>query len=99
MSMIVLIHGPMASGKTFHSRAFAKHFGCSDIADWDCRERVPSQSAALLLLTNEHPERVVAKIRKGRPDAEIRVVHIRTARLAIGVTPVAPPLPARRAAR
>lgn len=97
--MIVLIHGPMASGKTFHSEAFAKHFGCSDIADWDCRERPLPQSDALLLLTIEHPERVVAKIRKRHPDAEIRVVHIRTARMAIGVAPVAPPLPARRPTR
>lgn len=97
--MIVLIHGPMASGKTFHSKAFAQHFGCSEIADWDCREQPLPRSKALLLLTNEHPERVVAKIRKGRPDEEIRVVHIRTARLAIGAAPVAPPLPARRASR
>jgi len=28
--MIVIIHGPMASGKTFHSKAFAEHFGCSE---------------------------------------------------------------------
>lgn len=97
--MIVLIHGPMASGKTFHSKAFAKHFGCSAVADWDCRERELPRSSALLLLTNEHPERVVGQIRKSRPDAEIRVVHIRTARLAIGVAPVAPPLPARSTAR
>ncbi|KFG91697.1 hypothetical protein BV98_000555 [Sphingobium herbicidovorans NBRC 16415] len=97
--MIVVLHGPMASGKTFHSEAFAKHFGCSAVADWDCRERELPRSNALLLLTNEHPDRVVAKIRKGRPDAEIRVVHIRTARLAIGVAPVAPPLRARRPAR
>lgn len=97
--MIVILHGPMASGKTFHSKAFARHYGCRHIADWDCRAQELPRDGNLLLLTNEHPERAVAAIRKRRPDAEIQVVHVRTARLAIGVAPVAPPLPARRAAR
>jgi hypothetical protein len=97
--VIVIIHGPMASGKTFHSKAFAKHFGCSHIADWDRHGQPLPNSNSLLVLTNDHPRRAESAIRKRNPDAKIRIISIRIARLAIGVAPIAPPLPPRRAAR
>lgn len=97
--MITIIHGPMASGKTFHKQAFAKHYGCSHVVDcWDpSLHEVPEDGR--LVLTYAFPENIKRAIQKDAPPSQVRVVDIETARRAIGVAPVAPPLPARKAAR
>jgi hypothetical protein len=47
----VIVHGPMACGKTRNAKALAEHFGLTTIIDdWDGRQRVPSVGA--LVLTN-----------------------------------------------
>ncbi|MES2157509.1 MAG: hypothetical protein V4512_06865 [Pseudomonadota bacterium] len=94
--MITIIHGPQASGKTFHKEAFAAHYGCTHIVEeWNPREHeLPDDHR--LCLTLATPEAIQKAIRLDRPEAMVRVVSIHDARSAIGVTAVAPPLPTRR---
>lgn len=96
--MITIIHGPMASGKTFHSDTFRRHYQCHAAVDLDSRwELQHLQLGGLLVLTTLSPDEAERCIRKVDRDNDIRIIDIRTARLAIGVAPEAPPLPARRA--
>jgi hypothetical protein len=83
--MITIIHGPMASGKTFHKQAFAKKFECTHIVDgWNPQtDEVPSDRR--LLLTTAEPHEIRDAIRMDRPSAQVRVIDIKTARSLIGV--------------
>ena len=95
--MMTIIHGPMASGKTFHAAAFRQHYQCHEAIDLDdIPRRHRLQMDGLLILTNLGAEQALKRLRKIEPAMEIRMVDIQTARMAIGVAPVAPPLPARR---
>ncbi|MGE6693318.1 hypothetical protein ACQKE8_12845 [Sphingobium limneticum] len=98
MSSFTVIHGPPASGKTFHSIAFRRHYGCHAAIDL---EELPKMSRdfqkdGALFLTTLAPDDAVNEIYKFMPGADYRIIDIRTARLAIGATPDVPPLPARR---
>ena len=88
--MITIIHGPMMSGKTFHREAFAKHFSCSHFVDgWEPRyHEIPADGR--LLLTTASPDEIRKAIRLDCPDAQVRVIDIKTARSLIGVAPYAP---------
>lgn len=88
--MITIIHGPMGSGKTFHKQAFAKQFGCTHIVeDWlPTIHEVPEDGR--LVLTFHSPEEIKRAIRLDRPQADIRIIDIKTARSLIGATPYPP---------
>ncbi|MCK0531746.1 hypothetical protein [Sphingobium agri] len=88
--MITIIHGPMGSGKTFHKQAFANQFGCTHIVeDWlPTIHEVPEDGR--LVLTYHSPEEIKRAIRLDRPQADIRIIDIRTARSLIGAAPSAP---------
>lgn len=88
--MITIVFGPMASGKTFHKKAFASRFGCTHIVeDWEpAIHEVPADKR--LVLTNHHPDAIKTAIRLDCPDAQVRVIDIKTARHLIGVDPYAP---------
>lgn len=88
--MITIIHGPNASGKTFHKAAFARKFGCTHIVDdWlPTVHEVPDDGR--LVLTYHSEEEIKRAIRLDRPSATIRIVDIKTARSLIGVEHYAP---------
>lgn len=51
--MIVILYGPMASGKTRRGAEFLRHFGCKKLVDpWDGNSRLHDGDLAL---TNEQP--------------------------------------------
>ncbi|SCW77334.1 hypothetical protein SAMN02927924_02788 [Sphingobium faniae] len=88
--MIVIVHGPMASGKTFHKQAFAKLFCCSHIVD-DWQPTIhETPDDGRLVLTNYAMDEIHRALRLDRPDAAIRIIDIKTARAAIGFEPYAP---------
>lgn len=78
---LVVIHGPGASGKTFHADKFKAHYGLETAADWYSPKRfaLPRAPEADLLLTQESAEVV------GRAFPEATIVHINDARRAIGL--------------
>lgn len=93
MTQFTIIHGPMASGKTFHADAFRRHYGCHaaiDLDDLDKLDRRRTQMDGLLILTNLKPDDALKRIRKVVPDADNRIIDIKSARLAIGVSSHAP---------
>lgn len=89
--MITIIHGGMASGKTFHRAAFVRKFDCSHIVDdWQPEiHEVPDDGR--LVLTNSSIGQIHRAIRLDRPLADLRVIDIETARALIGVERRAPP--------
>lgn len=94
--MITIIHGPKASGKTYHSAAFRRHYQCHAAIDLhEFCKGVKVQRQGLLILTDETPDDAEWTVRKIDPLLDIRLIDIRAARMAIGVKPVAPPLPRR----
>lgn len=88
--MIIIIHGPAATGKTRHKLAFAEYYGCTHIVDgWNPRsDEVPSDWR--LVLTNACEREIRTAIRLDCPDADIRIIDITTARQSIGLAPHAP---------
>ncbi|WHO37857.1 hypothetical protein PMI04_014950 [Sphingobium sp. AP49] len=89
--MITIIHGPMASGKTFHKRAFAQLYGATHIVDcWDAMQHEIPTEDNRLVLTYSHPDEIQRAIRLDAPTVQVRVVDIKTARHHIGVAPYAP---------
>lgn len=95
--MITIIHGPQASGKTFHKQAFAAHYGCTHIVEeWNPNEHeLPDDGR--LCLTLACPEDIAKAIRLDRPEVHVRVVSIYSARVAIGVPEFGPSLSERLA--
>ncbi|MEA3541970.1 MAG: hypothetical protein U9R77_07610 [Pseudomonadota bacterium] len=92
--MITIIYGPRASGKTHHSAAFRRRYQCHAAIDLhDFCKGVEIQRSGLLILTDEAPETAELIVRRLDPLTDIRLIPIRTARIAIGEQPVAPPLP------
>ncbi len=94
--MITVIFGPMATGKTFHSKAFAVHYRCSRVLDsvWVFRGRLvvhggkPIGDGDLLLTTMS-----VEEIRKAvLPETyrSMRFIPITDARRAIGAPEFGP---------
>lgn len=52
-SVIVIIHGPQASGKTTHARQLMRHYGCVRVIDdWDGKRKLRPKTLAL---TTESP--------------------------------------------
>jgi len=97
---IVVIHGPMRTGKTFHAKAFAAHFGCDRIIEIDFEQhRTAEIGPGALILTNEWPRRVDRRRRDLVAEhlAGAQVFSIEQAREMIGVGPVSdiPPVTAR----
>lgn len=93
MITFTIIHGPMMSGKTFHSTAFRRHYGCHAAIDLEQLEKLDrrrTQLDGLLILTNLHQDDALKRIRKIVPEADDRIIDIRTARLAIGVAEFSP---------
>mgnify|MGYP003640550361 CR=1 FL=1 len=98
---IIVIHGPMATGKTHHKEAFAKHYGCTAIVDnWFVRDHEFPEDGRLVLTTS-HPAEIAVQFAEdevfrllkspdGAPEPELRIIDITTARSAIGVAPHAP---------
>lgn len=88
--MITIIHGPMRSGKTFHKAAFARAYGATHVVDcWDARQHeIPADNR--LVLTTSDLRDIDRAIRLDWPEAEVRVVDIKSARLAIGEASHAP---------
>ena len=68
---IVIVHGPQGSGKTFNAERFLKHYGCTQIIEWDFRQTLKDGDLAL---TNSKPPFYI-------PGA--LVVDIETAKCAI----------------
>lgn len=97
--MITIIHGPMASGKTFHKKAFARHYGCAAIVDgWDPRyHELPSEPGRLVLTNAERAEILRQMQKHGDPIVAFLMIDIATARQAIGVEAFAPDLVERMA--
>ena len=94
--MMTIIHGPKASGKTHHSAAFRRHYQCHGAMDLhDFCKGIKVQRQGLLVLTDEAPEVAERIVRKVDPMIDIRIIDIRTARMAVGVNPEAPPLKRR----
>jgi hypothetical protein len=79
---IVVIHGPMRTGKTLHASKFAAHFGCTRTIDWTHAKQHEQPRDGDLLLTNATP----TKILRAYPDAVL--VPVNDARLAIGLAEV-----------
>lgn len=71
---IVIVYGPMASGKTSNAGRLLNYFGCTRLVD-DWNGRTPLQAGDLALTTLEPPFRVKA--------AHVFDVHTALARLAI----------------
>lgn len=95
MTTFTVIHGPMRSGKTFHSAAFCRHYGCHASIDI---EQLPGlsrsfQKDGLLILTNLSPDDAANRITKAAPLADFHLVDIASARSSIGVEPVYIPEP------
>lgn len=93
MTTFTIIHGPKASGKTFHAEAFRRHYGCHasiDLDDLPKLDRRRTQLDGLLILTYLKPDDALKCIRKLVPEADDRIIDIKTARLAIGVSSHAP---------
>lgn len=93
MMGMVVIHGPQASGKTFHAEAFREHYGCAGISDGyvegDGGARAPRVDD--LLLTHLTPEQLLRHRRaKGLFANGVMFAPIETARQAIRVGPVRP---------
>ena len=88
--MITIVHGPMASGKTFHKATFARKFGCSHVVDSWLPDEHEVPEDGRLVLTYASPEAIRRAIRLDRPSADVRIIDIKTARSLIGVTAYAP---------
>ncbi|MBG6116238.1 hypothetical protein IWY39_000042 [Sphingobium sp. JAI105] len=88
MTRFTLIHGPIRSGKTFHSDKFRRHFHCHAAIDLDDLPKLhrKAQKDGLLLLTNLAPDIAEKRIREIVRDADIDIIDIKTARRAIGVS-------------
>jgi hypothetical protein len=79
---ITVIHGAMATGKTMHRERFRQQYGCTRIVeDWPYWKGDGEPASGDLVLTNHSPDQIAKKL----PDA--RLVHIDTARAAIGLEP------------
>lgn len=87
---ITIIHGPPASGKTFHRTAFMKKFGCVRYVDNWLPDQHELPDDGRLVLTFAGPEQIARAIRLDRPSADVRVIDIQTARRLIGVDPLPP---------
>ncbi|WP_210357625.1 hypothetical protein [Sphingomonas beigongshangi] len=74
---MIVVHGPQASGKTFHSERIAAHYGCTRIIEIDERGRHAARPGDLVLSYES-----TSKLRRWFPCADI--VSIRDARVAIG---------------
>lgn len=58
MATIVIVHGPMASGKTRNAQALMRHYKCRRIIEWESRQgREAELMHGDLVLTNERPNR------------------------------------------
>lgn len=89
--MITIIHGPMASGKTFHKEAFVRLYGATHIVDcWDANQHEIPTDDHRLVLTCSSPAEIERAIKLDQPTIKVRVVDIKTARHSIGVAPYAP---------
>lgn len=97
--MITVIHGPQASGKTHHSKAFKAHFDCDAVVDgWLHRRQFEFSGPTtenMLVLTTEHPD----VCRASFPMA--RIVGIEDAKAALeqasrrnGIAAIICPIPA-----
>jgi hypothetical protein len=96
---VIVIHGPMRTGKTFHAKRFCEHYRCDIVGDLDEMSgadlgfkinggRAPYQSVkmpavARLLLLTTWNPTAISR---RLPDA--RIISIEEARKAIGVGPV-----------
>ncbi|MES1985506.1 MAG: hypothetical protein V4461_11185 [Pseudomonadota bacterium] len=99
---IIVIHGPMATGKTRYKQAFAKHYGCTSIVDNWCAREHEFPEDGRLVLTTSHPDEIARQFTEdlddwflkygvdGGTDPDLRIIDITTARSAIGVAPHAP---------
>lgn len=89
---IIVIHGPPASGKTFHAEAFRKHYGCAAISDGypEGDEGAPRPKTGDLVLTYLTVEQMRSKRYRGAFGDTVILVPIEAARAAIGVGPVQP---------
>lgn len=56
METIVIVHGPMASGKTRNAPALMRHYGCRRVVEWESRQaRETKLMPGDLVLTNDQP--------------------------------------------
>jgi predicted kinase len=56
METIVIVHGPMASGKTRNASALKRHFGCLRIVEAESRQGMHTKlQPGDLVLTNAEP--------------------------------------------
>lgn len=96
--MITIIHGPVHTGKTYHARAFAAHFGCTSIVDDADRHHrdAPFPPDGALILTTLSRREIIQWQERAVPNPDplhrhkLMFVDITSARLAIGVAPHAP---------
>ena len=59
MVTFVIVHGPMASGKTRNAEALKRYYGCRRVVEWESRQarETPLRNGDLVL-TNERPNRL-----------------------------------------
>lgn len=75
---MIVIHGPMGSGKTFHGARFAEHYGCARVLEAEDRHQIQQAAAGDLILTYEDAQKAARRF----PEAQL--VAIADARVAIG---------------
>jgi hypothetical protein len=79
----IVIYGPPRTGKTFHKEAFAAHFGCDRVIDFDDdQHRKQEIGAGALVLMQQKPRPMAASL------ANATVYSIEQARALIGIGPV-----------
>jgi len=79
LTPIVIVYGPVATGKTFHAIRFAAHYGCTQIMDDFVVADGLLPPSGTLVLTTEH-----ATLKARWPLA--RFIHVNVARMAIGLS-------------
>jgi len=80
LTPIVIIYGPVATGKTFHAIRFAAHYGCTQVMDDFVLADGFLPASGTLVLTTEHATTLKARW----PLA--RFIHVNVARMAIGLS-------------
>ncbi|WP_017978577.1 hypothetical protein [Sphingomonas melonis] len=75
---MIVIHGPMGSGKTFHGKRFAEHYGCARVLEAEDRHEIQQATAGDLILTYDSAEKAARRF------PEARLVTVADARIAIG---------------
>ncbi|MDY1008948.1 hypothetical protein [Sphingomonas sp. CFBP9019] len=79
LTPIVIIYGPVATGKTFHAIRFASYYGCTRVMDDFVFSDALLPQSGTLVLTTEH-----ATLKARWPLA--RFIHVNVARMAIGLS-------------